>query len=128
MSIVIVALSGAPTVPLGTPNTEPIVAILAPSAAAPDPGPGTPTDAAESLYFAWQRADRVVAGRSAGSQAVTAMFAIKTSVAAGLAFEGCRAPVTGSSTCTWARTGVRLTMVVAAPDHGVPRVLTVTLR
>ena len=87
----------------------------------------TPTDAAEQLYFAWQRADKAGAAALATSGAVTSMFAIRSTKAAGLAFAGCTKPAEGTSTCSWKRTNAKLTMHVSAPDKGSPQVQAVEL-
>jgi hypothetical protein len=87
----------------------------------------TPTDAAQQLYFAWQRGDQAAAERLGTSAAIRAVFDIPSTSAAGLAFDGCSEPRGGSSTCSWIRRGARLTMTVRAPASGAPQVQTVEL-
>ena len=88
----------------------------------------TPTDAAEELYFAWQRGDHSQAARAADAHAISAMFAIKTTRAAGLAFQGCTKPANATSSCTWKRTNARLTMHVNVPAKGAPQVQGIELQ
>ena len=88
----------------------------------------TSTDAAEEFYFSWQRGDRVGATRVANYQAITGLFGVKTTLAAGLAFGGCSKPRNGTSTCTWTRHNASLTMRVVIPGRGSPKVQSAELR
>jgi hypothetical protein len=87
----------------------------------------TPTDAAQQLYFAWQRGDRSSAERLATTAAIRSVFEIPSTKAAGLAFDGCTEPRGGSSTCSWIRDGARLAMRVQVTTSGEPQVQTVEL-
>jgi hypothetical protein len=106
----------SPTTKPSAPHTTTIAALVR-----------TPTDAAEQLYFAWQRADKAGAATLATPGAVTSLFAITSTKAAGLAFVGCTKPANGTSTCSWKRTDAKLTMHVSAPPAGRPQVQAVAL-
>ena len=85
----------------------------------------TPTDAAEQLYFAWQRGDHAGAARFANRQAARSLFSVPTTAAAGLAFFGCSKPAHGASTCSWVRSHAQLAMHVNVTRPGRPQVQTV---
>ena len=88
----------------------------------------TPTDAAQALYFAWQRGSDVEAAAVATEAAAASILAIESTKAAGLAFTGCTAPVNALSACTWSRSDAQLTMTVQVPATGRPVVQTVEFK
>jgi hypothetical protein len=119
---VIVAGDGSSTASDRTPassttSTEP----------APEVVVRTATDAAQQLYFAWQRGDEAGAAAFASTKAISSVFAIPSTSAAGLAFDGCSKLVDASSTCSWSRTDASLEMRVKVPAAGTPQVQTVEL-
>ncbi len=130
VTVLVAARDGGSERAAATPNTSPLSqTVSAEPATTVDVAPvRTATDAAEQLYFAWQRGDRSGATRFADAPAVAALFAIKTTAAAGLAFGGCTQPVAQRSVCRWSRRDARLTMRVVTPTTGSPHVQSAELR
>jgi ABC-type phosphate/phosphonate transport system permease subunit len=69
---------------------------------------------AKHLFKSWQSGDQTAAAKWANPNAVSQMFAIKSSDGTGLVFGGCTADSTGPfpKKCVWSRPGGQLTLTV----------------
>jgi hypothetical protein len=76
---------------------------------------------AKGLYKAWQTGNQASAAKFANANAVTTIFAVKTTDASGLTFGGCSS--TGANAfpkeCVWSRPGGELTMTLAKNGNKV---------